>query len=48
LGEKSNLSTSAVGRLADIIAIKGDPLEDISHLQHASFVIKHGQIFKSP
>jgi hypothetical protein len=47
-GEKSNLSTSAVCRVTDIIAIKGNPLEDVRPTQHASFLVKHGRIFKSP
>jgi imidazolonepropionase-like amidohydrolase len=34
------------GKLADIIAVPGNPLEDISILQRVSFVMKDGVIYK--
>jgi imidazolonepropionase-like amidohydrolase len=34
--------------LADIIAVKGNPLDDITLLQHVAFVMKEGKIFKQP
>jgi imidazolonepropionase-like amidohydrolase len=34
------------GHGADIIAVKGDPLKDVSILQHVSFVMKGGEVFK--
>ena len=37
-----------VGMLADIIAIDGDPFADISELEDVSFVMKGGEVFKSP
>ncbi len=36
------------GYLADIIAVPGNPLEDISTLQHAEFVMKGGVVHKRP
>ena len=36
------------GYLADIIAVPGNPLEDISTLQHAEFVMKGGVVYKGP
>ena len=35
-----------VGKLADIIAVKGDPLREVSVLQNVSFVMKNGTIYK--
>ena len=35
------------GKRADIIAVRGDPLQDISQLQNVQFVMKSGQIVKS-
>jgi imidazolonepropionase-like amidohydrolase len=36
------------GYIADIIAVKGNPLEDISLLQQVDFVMKEGKIYKKP
>src|SRR5579863_1617002 len=36
------------GYLADIIAVRGNPLEDIRLLQQVDFVMKEGKIFKRP
>jgi imidazolonepropionase-like amidohydrolase len=35
------------GKLADIIAVNGDPLEDITLLKNVGFVMKNGRIFKN-
>ncbi len=34
------------GKLADIIAVHGDPLADVGVLQHVSFVMKGGVVYK--
>ena len=34
--------------IADIIAVNGDPLDNISVLEDIDFVMKEGVIFKSP
>jgi imidazolonepropionase-like amidohydrolase len=41
------LGTVEVGKLADLIAVDGDPVSDIKALQRVSLVIKDGQIEKS-
>jgi len=40
------LGTIEVGKLADIIAVPGDPLSDISVLEKVSFVMKDGVVIK--
>jgi len=37
----------AEGLLADIIAVPGDPLQDITVTQHVNFVMKAGKVFKN-
>ncbi|HLQ38853.1 MAG TPA: amidohydrolase family protein [Planctomycetota bacterium] len=34
--------------LADLIAVAGDPLQDVSLLQHVAFVMKGGEVFLQP
>ena len=36
------------GYIADIIAVKGNPLEDISLIQQVDFVMKEGKVYKRP
>ncbi len=33
---------------ADLIAVKGDPLQDVTTLQHVEFVMKAGAVYKKP
>jgi len=42
LGWSERLGTLEPGKLADIVAVQGDPLEDVTRLEHASFVMKGG------
>jgi imidazolonepropionase-like amidohydrolase len=35
------------GRFADIIAVDGDPLQDIRTLERVRLVMKGGEVFKS-
>ena len=35
-----------VGKQADIIAVPGDPLDDITAMERVSFVMKGGEIYK--
>ena len=46
LDQADNFGTIQAGKLADIIAVKGDPIADISELTRVSFVMKGGTIYK--
>jgi imidazolonepropionase-like amidohydrolase len=46
LGWEGQIGTLESGYLADIVAVKGDPLQDISALQNVSFVMKGGIVYK--
>ncbi|QNA85320.1 amidohydrolase family protein [Sphingomonas sp. So64.6b] len=46
LGIDAQAGTIAVGKPADIVAVRGDPLSDVRLLQHIGFVMKAGQIYK--
>jgi imidazolonepropionase-like amidohydrolase len=48
LGKQQSLGRIEVSFLADIIGVKGNPLEDITLLQHTGFVMKEGKIYKQP
>ncbi len=48
LGRPGDVGAIAVGRYGDLIAVAGDPLGDISVLQNVAFVMKGGEVFKSP
>ena len=42
----TTLGTIEQGKLADLIAVEGNPLEDISLLQNIAFVMKDGTVYK--
>lgn len=46
LGWGDRLGTIAPGKLADIIAVDGDPLRDVKDLQRVRFVMKGGQVIR--
>jgi imidazolonepropionase-like amidohydrolase len=46
LGKSSLLGSLKPGKYADIIAVTGDPLSDVRLLEHVSFVMKEGKIYK--
>jgi imidazolonepropionase-like amidohydrolase len=47
LGKSAVLGSLKPGKYADIVAVHGDPLADIRALEHVSFVMKEGQVFKN-
>ena len=47
LGWEDRVGSIAPGKLADIIAVPGNPLDDISAVNRVSFVMKDGVIYKS-
>jgi len=44
LGMQDRIGTLEPGKLADIMAVPGDPLKDIRALEHANFVMKGGAV----
>lgn len=48
LGMQNDVGSISQGKFADIVAVKGDPLADLTLLQKIDFVMKGGEIFKSP
>jgi imidazolonepropionase-like amidohydrolase len=47
LGHANELGSIKVGKYADLIAVTGDPLKDISLLERVEFVMKDGKVYKS-
>ena len=46
IGRSKDVGTIEVGKYADIIAVQGDPLEDVTALQSVGFVMKGGTVYK--
>lgn len=47
LGKEKQLGSISVGKYADIIAVDGDPLQDIHVLEKVNFVMKQGTVYSS-
>jgi len=45
---RSDVGTIAPGAYGDIIAVRGDPLQNVAVLEHVDAVIKGGQLVKGP
>jgi imidazolonepropionase-like amidohydrolase len=48
LGWQDRVGTLAAGKFADIVAVPGDPLQDITVTEHVMFVMKGGKVYKGP
>lgn len=48
LGVKDSLGTVEAGKFADIVAVPGDPLSDVSLMEKVDFVMKGGVVEKRP
>lgn len=47
IGDSQNVGSVEAGKFADLIAVAGDPMEDITVLQRIDFVMKGGEVLKS-
>jgi imidazolonepropionase-like amidohydrolase len=47
MGWEDRVGSIEKGKLADIVAVTGDPLKDITELQRVKFVMKGGKVFVS-
>ncbi len=45
LGQEEQLGSIDAGKLADIVAVPGNPLDDISVMEHVRFVMKDGKVY---
>jgi imidazolonepropionase-like amidohydrolase len=46
LGWSDRVGSIQAGRYADIVAVDGDPLRDITELERVKFVMKGGVVYK--
>jgi len=47
MGWSDRVGAVRAGMFADMVAVQGDPLQDIRLLQHVQFVMKDGVIYKN-
>jgi imidazolonepropionase-like amidohydrolase len=47
LGLSSRIGTLETGKLADVVAVPGDPLQNIRQTEHVFFVMKEGVVYRN-
>ncbi len=47
LDMRAQLGSFSIGKYADVVAVKGNPVEDITPLKNIGFVTKAGKIIKA-
>ena len=48
LGMQDRVGSIEAGKLADIVAMPGDPLTDVTALEKVDFVMKDGVVYRRP
>jgi len=43
---KGKIGVIASGAFADVVAVAGDPLQDVRELEHVGFVMHNGTVFR--
>ena len=47
MGWEANIGSIERGKFADLVAVCGDPLADITELERVKFVMKGGQVLRN-
>ena len=47
MGWEADVGSLETGKFADVVAVPGNPLEDITALERVIFVMKGGEIFRN-
>jgi imidazolonepropionase-like amidohydrolase len=47
MGWQDQIGSLEKGKYADIVAVAGDPLQDITEMQRVKFVMKGGKVIKN-
>ena len=44
----NDLGSIAEGKIADIVAVRGNPIDDVRLMQDVRFVMKDGVVYRTP